>query len=677
MESIFPKIEEKIIKFWKDNRIFGKSLEKKGGDFVFYEGPPTANGKPGVHHVLARTFKDVICRYQTMKGKRVLRKAGWDVHSLPVELEVEKQLGLKDKKKIEEYGIAKFNQECKKSVWKYATEWKDLTERIGYWLDLENPYVTSDPYYMESVFNIIKRIWGKGLLYQGYKVVPYCPRCGTGLSSHEVAQGYKTIKEDSIYVKFPVKNEKNTYLLVWTTTPWTLPSNVAIAVNPKIDYIKIKKDEEFLILAKQRQAILGENFEVVEKLRGKDLIGLNYNPLFDKGVVSIETEGKNIYQILSADFVTTEEGTGLVHIAPAFGQDDMELIKAQNEKSKTQNKRKSNNTSEFPILLTVDEAGKFKSEVKEWAGLFVKDADPLIIKHLAQEGLLFKVERYEHEYPFCWRCDTPLLYYAKKSWFIKTTDIKKNLIANNQKINWVPSHIKDGRFGEWLNDLKDWAISRERYWGTPLPIWKCQNCDEEIVIGSRDDLKKKKTTTNKYFVLRHGEAFSNAENFFSSWPELKKVPLTPKGEASIEQITSTIKGKKIDIIISSDILRASQTAQIVNKELGIGIIYDERLRENNTGSLNGNSVEEGEKYFNPENKLTYEQIILSKFKNSFPGGENYSDIKLRMIDFINDINKKYENKNILIVSHEVPIMMLESIFSGWTNKEAVERREEI
>lgn len=662
MELIFPKIEEKIIKYWKDNRIFEKSLDKKGGDFVFYEGPPTANGKPGVHHVLARTFKDAICRYQTMKGKRVLRKAGWDVHGLPVELEVEKQLGLQDKKKIEEYGIAKFNQECKKSVWKYATEWENLTERIGYWLDLKNPYITSDPYYMESVFNIIKKIWDKGLIYQDYKIIPYCPRCGTGLSSHEVAQGYKTTKESSIYVKFPVKNQENTYLLVWTTTPWTLPSNVAIAINLKIDYIKIKQDEEFLILAKQRQAILGENFEIVEELKGKDLVGINYNPLFDNKVVSIETEGKTIYQVLPADFVTIEEGTGLVHIAPAFGQDDMELIKKQN-------KGKNNQADEFPILLTVDEAGKFKSEVKEWAGIFVKDADPLIIKYLAQNGLLFKVEKYEHEYPFCWRCDTPLLYYAKKSWFIKTTDIKKNLIANNQKINWIPSHIKDGRFGEWLNELKDWAISRERYWGTPLPIWKCQDCDEEVVIGSRDDFKKQKTSTNKYFALRHGEAISNVENFFSCWPEKQEVPLTPSGKASIEKICSKIKTNKIDVIIASDILRTSQTAQIIAKEIGVEVIYDERLREINVGSLNGKSCRDGEKYFNSDDRLTYEQIVLKKFKNNFPEGENYTEVKLRTINFINEIDKKYKNKNILIVGHAVPIMMLENIFLGFTNEE--------
>ena len=682
MEIIFPKIEEKIIKFWKENRIFEKSLDKKGGDFVFYEGPPTANGKPGVHHVLARVFKDAVCRYQTMRGKRVLRKAGWDVHGLPVELEVEKQLGLQDKKGIEEYGVAQFNEECKKSVWKYESEWENLTERIGYWLDLENPYITSDPYYMESVFHIIKRIWEKGLLYQGYKVLPYCPRCGTGLSSHEVAQGYKKIKEKAIYIKFKVKSpklkiqktefktEENFYLLVWTTTPWTLPANVAIAVNPKIDYIIAEKDGEQLVLAKARQSVLGEGFEVKRELKGKSLIGLEYGPLFDESAVSLQTEGKRIYEVLPADFVTTEEGTGLVHIAPAFGQDDMELIQSQKPKAKSQNYK-------FPVLLTVDEAGRFKPEVKEWAGLFVKDADPLIIEYLKQKGLLFKDEICEHDYPFCWRCDTPLLYYAKKSWFIRTTDIKDKLISGNRKINWVPGHIKEGRFGEWLNELKDWAVSRERYWGTPFPVWECGNCSKEIVIGSRDDLRKQKFTANRYFALRHGEAVSNAENFYSSWPETEKVSLTDKGKERIEKQISSLKRRKIDVIIASDVTRTSQTAEILAKVLGIEVKYDERLREINTGSLNGRPAQEGIGYFNPDNKLSFSQVVLGKFGNGFPGGENYTDVKLRMLDFIAEADREYENKKILIISHEVPIMMLESIFCGLTNRELADRWEDL
>jgi len=392
MDIEFPKLEKKILKFWKEKKIFEKSLEKKGGDFVFYEGPPTANGKPGIHHVLARTFKDVICRYQTMGGKRVLRKAGWDVHGLPVELEVEKQLELKNKKDVEEYGLVKFNEECKKSVWNYTKEWTDLTERIGYWVDLKDPYITSDPLYMESTFNLIKTISDKGLLYEGYKVMPYCPRCGTGLSSHEVAQGYKKVSDPAVYVKFRTKGGS---LLVWTTTPWTLPANVAIAVNPEMDYVLT---EDKLILAKSRLEIL-EDYKIVKEFKGKELVGQKYEPLFSKEVVDYDIDRK----ILSAKFITNTEGTGLVHIAPAFGQDDMQMVKG----------------TDLPVIINVDKQGNFKDEVKPWKGLFVKDADSKIIDYLKVNNILFKSERYEHDYPFCWRCKSPLLYYAKESWFIK------------------------------------------------------------------------------------------------------------------------------------------------------------------------------------------------------------------------------------------------------------------
>ncbi|MEA3453243.1 MAG: class I tRNA ligase family protein [Patescibacteria group bacterium] len=666
MEENRSKAEEKIIKFWKKNQIFEKSLKKEGGDFVFYEGPPTANGKPGIHHVLARAYKDIICRYQAMNGKRVLRKAGWDVHGLPVELSVEKELGLRNKKEIEEYGIDKFNQKCKESVWKYAQDWTTLTERIGYWLDLKDPYITSDPFYMESIFNIIKQISNKGLLHQDYKVIPYCPRCGTGLSSHEVAQGYKNIKESAIYVKFKIKDKKfikDTHLLVWTTTPWTLPGNVAVAVNPKITYILVKINKEHLILAKERQSILEADFKVIKEFKGEELVGLDYKSLFTKKIVSFIEKPKNIYKILPADFVTTDEGTGLVHIAPAFGQEDMELIKAQDGK--------------FPILLTVDEQGKFKSEVKEWDGKFVKQANPLITKYLEKTGFLFAEEQYEHDYPFCWRCDTPLLYYAKKSWFIKTTAVKDLLIKNNKEINWTPEHIKEGRFGEWLNGLRDWALSRERYWGTPLPVWKCSECDHQEVIGSREDLIQQTFSNNRFFTLRHGEALSNAEEFYCSWPELKKSPLTKKGRADIKEVAQKLKEEKIDLIFSSDVLRTSQTAEIVAKELDQKIEYDERLREIDTGILNNKNIQEGREFFNPKNKLKIEEVLLNKFKNGFPEGENFSDIRIRILDFIKDIDRRYKNKKILIVSHQIVITILKGSLLGWTKKESVEHRKEV
>ena len=635
MDIEFPKLEKKILKFWKEKKIFERSLEKKGGDFVFYEGPPTANGKPGIHHILARTFKDVICRYQTMGGKRVLRKAGWDVHGLPVELEVEKQLELKNKKDVEEYGLVKFNEECKKSVWNYTKEWTDLTERIGYWVDLKDPYITSDPLYMESTFNLIKTISDKGLLYEGHKVMPYCPRCGTGLSSHEVAQGYKKVSDPAVYVKFRTKEGS---LLVWTTTPWTLPANVAIAVNPEMDYVLT---EDKLILAKSRLEIL-EDYKIVKEFKGKELVGQKYEPLFSKEVVDYDIDRK----ILSAKFVTTTEGTGLVHIAPAFGQDDMQMVKG----------------TDLPVIINVDKQGNFKDEVKPWKGLFVKDADPKIIDYLKVNNILFKSERYEHDYPFCWRCKSPLLYYAKESWFIKTTEVKDKLIKNNKEINWIPSHIQEGRFGEWLNELKDWALSRERYWGTPLPVWKCTSCEHQEVIGSRQDLIKQKFSTNKYSLLRHGQANSNVKQYFSSFPETKENDLTDKGK---KQIAKHIKAlADIDIIISSDIDRVKQSAEIIAKAINKEVIFDERLREVNFGELNGNPVGEVNEYFDPDRRFNKSQLLHKKHDLPYPGGENGKDVKIRVNEFIKEIDKKYKNKKILIVSHGGPLFALNSINNG-------------
>jgi len=455
MEINLPKDEEKILKFWKENKIFEKSLEKtkNGPRFVFYEGPPYANGLPGIHHLLSRALKDVILRYKTMQGFFVERKAGWDTHGLPTEVEAEKKLNIRSKRDIKKIGIEKFIEECRNSVFTYKKEWEEFTERIGFWLDLEKAYITCSNDYIESLWWILKQIWEKGLLYQDYKVVPYCPRCGTSLSSHEVAQGYETIKEPATYIKFKIKDAPNTYLLVWTTTSWTLPGNAAIAVNPEFSYVKVKVGQDYLILAKERLSALKKEYKVVKEFKGKELLGLEYEPLFD-----FIKPNKRASFLIKGEFVSIEEGTGLVHIAPAFGEEDMEVGK-QND---------------LPVLMTVDEEGKFKPEVEPWAGMFVKEADPLIIEDLKKRNLLFKEEMYEHEYPFCWRCDSPLLYYAKTSWFIKMTVIKEDLIKNNEKINWVPGYLKEGRFGEWLKEVKDWNLSRERYWGTPLPIWHCQ-----------------------------------------------------------------------------------------------------------------------------------------------------------------------------------------------------------
>ena len=487
MRFDLPKKEEEVLKFWKEKNIFEKSLTKtrNGPRFVFYEGPPYANGLPGIHHLLARAFKDLILRYKTMQGFFVERKAGWDTHGLPTEVEAEKKLGIRTKKEIEKIGIEKFIRECKKNIFTYKAEWEEFTERIGFWLNLENAYITYSNDYIESLWWILKKIWEKGLLYKDFKVVPYCPRCGTSLSSHEVAQGYQTIKENSIYLKFPLKGEKNTYFLVWTTTPWTLPANVAIAAHPSFSYVKVKINSEYFILGKESLGKLKKEYETLQEVSGKTLLGREYEPLFP-----IETSGKKDSVVVPSDFISSKEGTGLVHIAPAFGEEDMETIKKQNAKCKTQNE------PEFPILLTVDEEGKFKPEVKDWAGMFVKDADPLIIGNLQKRNLLFQEEPYEHEYPFCWRCDSPLIYFAKESWFIKMTALKEDLLKNNGKINWIPAYLKEGRFGEWLREIKDWNLSRERYWGTPLPIWQCQigknqkDCQNVKVIGSFEELEK-------------------------------------------------------------------------------------------------------------------------------------------------------------------------------------------
>ncbi len=655
MEVNFPKLEKKILSFWKENKIFERSISqrKKAKGFVFYDGPITVNAKPGIHHVLARIYKDIIPRFKTMQGFRVERKNGWDTHGLPVELEVEKELGFKTKRDIEKYGIAKFNEACKKNVQKYIPFFKNLTEKIGYWVDMENPYITYKPDYIESVWWILKEIWEKGLLYEDYKVSPYCPRCGTTLSSHEVALGYERIKEPAIYVKLRILNPefKNSFLLVWTTTPWTLPGNVAVAINPNFVYSKIKVNGENLILAKERIEAGKIKGEILEEFKGKDLITIYYEAPYP-----IENQKEmTIYKIIPADFVSLEEGTGLVHIAPAFGEEDMELIKAQNSKLKSQNQ------PEFPILLTVDEEGKFRLNVKKWAGLFVKDADPLIIEDLKNRNLILKEEIYEHDYPFCWRCNTPLLYYAKKSWFIRMIKVKEDLINNNKKINWIPSHLKEGRFGEWLREIKDWALSRERFWGTPLPIWQCKNCGAIEVIGGKKELAEKQFSQNQYFILRHGQTIyqTKLKEKIYPWPERLPIKLTKAGEKQIEKIAKKLRQKKIDLIFSSDMTRAKQTAEIVARELNLKIIFDKRLRDINLGVYQG-----GEKQTLPKN--------LERFYKKLKKGENWDGCRKRMVNFLKAVDKKYSQKNILIISHGDPLWLLEGAMKGLSDKELLE-----
>ncbi len=481
-EVNFPALEEKILRFWQQNNIFSKTISqrRRATNFVFYEGPPTANGHPGIHHVEARCFKDIICRYKTMRGFRVIRKAGWDTHGLPVELQIEKQLGLNSKKEIEKYGIEKFNRECRKSVWLYKKDWENLTERIGFWIDMKNPYITYEPEYIETVWWLLKKIWEKGLLYKDYKVLPYCPRCGTGLSSHEVAQGYKKVKENSLYLRFNLISSdpqwQNTAILSWTTTPWTLPGNVALAVGPEIEYVKVPdsaKENYWLVIAKPNLNLLfqqgiikplsEEELKSYPHFKGSILAGLKYQPLFK--VPELETERS--YQVYPADFITSEEGTGVVHTAVMYGEEDYQLGKKAG----------------LPTFHTVTEEGRFIEGLEGGlAGLEVKhpETEKIITSLIEERGTLFQEYLYEHDYPFCWRCKTALLYYAKPGWFIAMRQVKKNLLINNQKINWLPAHLKKGRFGEWLNEVKDWALSRERYWGTPLPIWLCQNRQNQI-----------------------------------------------------------------------------------------------------------------------------------------------------------------------------------------------------
>ncbi len=470
----FVEREKEVIAFWKENDIFEKSVEKNAGgeEFSFFDGPPTANGKPHIGHILTRVMKDIIPRYQTMKGKHVLRKAGWDTHGLPVELEVEKSLGMDGKQDIEKYGIEPFIKKCKESVWKYTDEWRKMSDRVGYWVDMDHPYVTYHDDYIESVWWALKEIYKKGLLYKGHKIVPYCPRCGTALSSHEVAQGYKDVKETSVVARFRVRGRENCYILAWTTTPWTLPSNVALCMNPDETYVEIEADGARYILAEALVGNFFEQYTVVDKKPGKAYEGTEYEPLFPYAVGSFREKA---YYVVCDGYVTLTDGTGVVHIAPAFGEDDYKVGRRYS----------------LPVVQLVNERGCFDERCPELNGLFAKKADKLIMDMLQEKGLLFKKLPYEHSYPFCWRCDTPLLYYARSSWFIEVTKVKEHLIAANRSVNWMPETIKEGRMGNFLENVIDWGLSRDRYWGTPLPVWVCPDCGAIEVIGSKAELKEK------------------------------------------------------------------------------------------------------------------------------------------------------------------------------------------
>ena len=670
--------EEATLKKWQEQDIFGQTLNKASprGEFTFYEGPPTANGHPGIHHLEARAFKDAIPRYRTMRGYHVRRKGGWDTHGLPVELQVEKQLGLKSKKEIESYGVEAFNEKCKESVWTYVHEWEDFTRRMGYWVDLNDPYVTYKPQYIESVWNVIKTADDKGLVYKDYKVVPWCPRCGTALSSHELAQGYADVKDMSVTVKFKAKpNQKignlvtddKTFILAWTTTPWTLPGNVGLAVNPNIQYVQIDMDKQSVddkgkyILASDRMIVLEEKakkkdttkpFYIDNLIYGKELVGLEYEPLYPflRDNISHHEKDKlvNAFKVYAADFVTTTDGTGIVHTAVMYGQDDFEL----------------GTKVGLPKHHLVHEDGTFKKECGFLAGAFVKDegTEVAIIKDLAGRGLLFAKEKYQHSYPFCWRCKTPLIYFARDSWYIRMSELREKMMAENEKIHWEPGYIKEGRFGEWLREVKDWAISRERYWGTPLPIWTCHQCHARKVVGSIADVTQ--TPKNHYFVMRHGEAEDNVKNILNS-DEKVANHLTAHGRAKATATAETLKAQKIDLIIASPLPRTQETAKIVQQTVGLPadkLITDKRIREMGLGELDGHSLDEFMKVF---------PMSVGRFDPAPRGIESYAALKKRMGDFLYDIESKYAGKNILIVTHGSPAMMLMAAAAGWDRSETI------
>lgn len=654
--------EEKILKFWEENKIFKKSLERDApnGEFVFYEGPPTANGKPGIHHLIPRSFKDAIPRYKTMRGFHVPRKGGWDTHGLPVELQVEKELGLKSKREIEQFGIAEFNKRCKQSVLTYLEDWGKFTDRIGYWVDQKNAYFTFNNSYIENVWGVLGKVERDGLLYKDYRVVPWCSRCGTGLSSHELAQGYEDVKDLSVYVKFKLTNLPTsnlpTYLLAWTTTPWTLPGNVALAINEDTVYCKVKnqksKDDEVFILAKERLAVIGEEYEIIEEIKGSDLVGLKYEPLYpylsEKFKEKDPTAFEKAYQVYAADFVNTTDGTGIVHTAVMYGQDDFVL----------------GTKVGLPKFHLVKEDGHFLDDMDFLSNRFVKEKDENgkptlavdIIDDLKKRNLFFKQENIKHSYPHCWRCKTPLIYYARDSWYIKMSALRDTLVSENRQINWEPDYIKDGRFGEWLREIKDWAISRERYWGTPLPVWETEDKSKRIVIDSLETLKRHtKKSGNKYFLMRHGEAEQNVKGIVSSDIEMMHH-LTENGKRQARETGELLKKENIDIIFYSPLTRTKETLEEVLSVLGnIKAIEDFRIREEDFGCLSGNPWSEFEKIY-----PTFKDRLHKEYKDV----EILYDAKKRIGEFLYEIDKSFKDKNILIITHDGPASLFDVVAKG-------------
>ena len=642
MEDISKK-EKEILKFWQKEKIFEKSVRQRKGQklFVFYDGPPFATGRPHYGHLLPSTLKDTVLRYWTMKGYYVPRRVGWDCHGLPVENLAEDKLGIKMKPEIEKLGIAKFNQACREIVFQDRDVFETTLQRLGRWADYENYYATLDSAYTETVWWVFKQLFEQGLIYQDYRVAPYCPRCGTALSNFELNQpgAYREIQDKAVYFLFPLKKDPASFFLVWTTTPWTIPANSALALQPKEDYLKVKIGSRFFFLAKGRLEILkNEDYEVVTEMKGKDLLGERYQPPYQ-----VEPSQTADHQILGADWVSTEEGTGIVHLAPAFGEDDMAL----GEKNK------------LSVKITVNEEGRVKTGLNLLGeGKEVWKASQAVIQDLEKRDLLWRKETISHQYPFCWRCGERLIYYPLNSWYVAVTKLKEKLLANNEKIRWVPAYLKSGRFGRWLEEVRDWSISRNRYWGAPLPIWVSPS--ETKIIGSRQELGEQKFGSNHYWLLRHSEAETNQAGILSTAEE--KYFLTPQGKKDLEKVIPELKKAKIDLIFASPVQRAKETAEIIGQALGEKPIYREELKERKFGVFEGKSASAYHAFF--QNKL-------EKMTKTPSGGETGNEVKKRIYRFLQEINKQYQGKNILLVSHRGPLRALLTANQGLTSPEII------
>lgn len=656
--------EEETLAFWKAKEIFKKTLAKESpkGDFVFYDGPPFATGTPHYGHLLAGTMKDAIPRYRTMQGYHVDRRWGWDCHGLPLENIIEKELGLSTKKDIEELGVEKFNEAARKAVLRYAHVWQEIVPRFGRFVDMENDYRTMDRSYTESVLWVFKTLYDKGLIYEGFKPMHLCPRCETTLSNFEVSQGYKDITDISVFVKFALTGEENTYIIAWTTTPWTLPGNVALAVNKDLVYAKVKSEGETFYVAKDNVAkVFGaKSFEIVAEVAGSALVGKSYKPLFPYYTHEKGEKFARAWKVYEAPYVTLEKGTGIVHLAPAFGAEDMELAEKVG----------------LPLVHHVGKNGKFADQVKDFAGMDVKpkgaegekDAhqktDVEIIKFLAAKGQLFGKEKIVHSYPHCWRCQTPLLNYAASSWFVRVTDFKDKLVEVNKSIGWTPKEIGEGRFGKWLEGARDWAISRSRYWGAPLPVWRTADGKETFVAGSLEDIKKQQKPRNRFIVMRHGEAENNVLGIVSSKAE-RPHHLTEKGKKQVLAAALKLKREKIDLVVASPFVRTQETAKLVAEHLGLDkkkIKTDARLHELNGGVFDGKPIKDYRVLFGAS---------VARFTTAPEHGETFLDIQKRMLKAVYELDREHEGKTILIVTHDTSAWLLIAGLEGWSPEKAI------